>query len=73
MVAQRSGLARLQPLGYTLPLRGRISRVIELAEDLRDLLIELSDGLAALLKNKRAAGRPQDLADVAALTKKTRV
>lgn len=47
--------------------------MIELAEDLRDLLIELSDGLAALLKNKRAAGRPQDLADVAALTKKTRV
>ncbi|HMM79848.1 MAG TPA: nucleotidyltransferase [Pyrinomonadaceae bacterium] len=29
-------------------------------------------GLEALLTNKRAAGRKQDLADVAALTKKTR-
>jgi hypothetical protein len=28
-------------------------------------------GLEALIKNKIAAGRPQDLADVAALTKKT--
>ncbi|HUI62622.1 MAG TPA: hypothetical protein VLX90_20505 [Steroidobacteraceae bacterium] len=38
----------------------------ELPEDFRDLLL----GRAALIKNKRAAGRAQDLADIEAIESK---
>jgi hypothetical protein len=41
----------------------------ELPDDFRDLLLELADA-AALLKNKRAAGRAQDIADVEAIAPK---
>jgi hypothetical protein len=56
-----------------LSLRPVDAQVIELPDDFRDLLVELEGrrvpviGLEALLRNKRAANREQDVADVKAL------